>query len=88
MEKICKHCGKKLSKIAIPENSDWNTEFLFVCMNDDCQYYIRGWEWMKTNFNSISSYRYMINPLTNIDGPIPVFTNTQYKNLIINYYEL
>jgi hypothetical protein len=84
MEKnICKHCGKEMNRVAMPFDSDWGVEYLIVCLNDECSYYKRGWEWMQQNYNVTSSYRYRIDPTNGSDGPIPV-TNPMYlRDLVI-----
>ena len=43
----CKHCGQKMDKWAVPPASTWDTEFHYVCFNDECPYFVKGWEWMK-----------------------------------------
>jgi hypothetical protein len=80
-KKSCKYCGSELSKIYLPVDSDFNVEYLFVCLNDECGYYIRGWDWMKKNYNVTSSYRYKYDPFHDIEGPIPVASPTTFKDM-------
>ncbi len=77
----CTHCGTELSKIDAA-GSDFGAEFLYVCFNDECSYYTRGWEWMRTNYAVNASYRYMWNPENGADGPIPVNSPYTYRDSI------
>ncbi|MDQ1265132.1 MAG: hypothetical protein QG635_282 [Bacteroidota bacterium] len=78
----CKHCGGELTKVLMPVDSDWGVEYLMICMNDECGYYQRGWEWMKEKFHQMASYRYKLDTFHNIDGPLPVRTPDDYKGYI------
>lgn len=81
-EKICKHCGKKMTKVLMPPDTDWGVEYFLICMNDDCQYYVRGWDWMKEKYQVTASYRHKYNPENDSFGPIPVKDPTDYKHYI------
>jgi hypothetical protein len=80
----CKYCGSDLKKVAMPPDSKFQTEFLMVCLNDDCDYFKRGWNWMKEKFNVDASYRYQFNPVTGQDGPFPVVRSTDLKDMVIS----
>jgi hypothetical protein len=79
----CPHCGLKMSKWAAPADSKWGTDVQLICFNDDCPYYIRGWEWMKTKFNQNVSYRHRYNPSTGENGPLPVWSSSALREGII-----
>jgi hypothetical protein len=80
----CKYCGSVMKRINLPEDSDFNVEYLLVCFNDDCEYYVRGWEWMRKNFNVLASYRYKIDVFHNIEGPLPVNSPYSFREMIQN----
>jgi len=71
----CPHCGEKLKKWAVPDNPfafTWDNEFMYICFNDRCPYYIRGWDHMAGKGNRGVSYRLMYYPEKDICMPIPV----------------
>jgi len=81
-ERTCAHCGGRLSKWRVPEDTSWEEEFFLVCFNDDCSYYRDGWDWMKENFNQHVSYRYAISPRTGGTHMIPVWSDEATRELI------
>ena len=80
----CAHCGAKLSKWRVPEDTSWQAEFFYVCFNDECPYYREGWDWMRENFNQNVSYRYALNPETGASLMIPVWSESATREQIIN----
>ena len=52
----CPYCGGRLVRWANPDGTSWDAEFQLVCFNDECSYYVRGWEWMNNDVvNFLSS---------------------------------
>jgi hypothetical protein len=82
----CKHCGKELVKVMLPDESDWDVEFVLACMDDDCPYYVRGWEHMNENYKVKHSYHFFINPESGYEGPLPVSRPTDYKDRIVQKF--
>ncbi len=80
---VCPHCGQKMKRWRVPENSTWTTEYQFVCFNDECSYYVKGWEWMQSQYQVTSSYRCRVNPETGKDAPLPVWSPDAHKDMII-----
>jgi SAM-dependent methyltransferase len=71
----CPYCGEKLRKWAVPENPfevTWDNDFMYICFNDACPYYVRGWDFMYRDGNRGASYRLMYNPEKDCCMPIPV----------------
>ena len=81
---ICPHCGQKLKKWETPPESTWGTDFQYVCFNDECPYFVRGWDWMKEKYNATASYRHRYNPRNGEAGPLPVWSYNAMKNSIVD----
>jgi hypothetical protein len=82
-KKTCKYCGGELSKVLIPQESDWGVEFFMICMNDECSYYVKGWDWMQEQYKVKASYRYKYDPSSDIEGPIPVKSPNDMKDWVV-----
>jgi len=79
----CPHCHKNLVKWANPELSSWSGAYQWVCFNDDCPYYVRGWEWMIQHFGKKASYRHRLDPTNGETGPLPVWSKDAMRSSII-----
>jgi hypothetical protein len=58
---LCPHCHIPMIR--------WGGGGQFVCFNNRCNYFVRGWAWM-----GMRSYRYRCNPATGEAGPLPVWS--------------
>jgi len=82
----CPHCGEKMLKWAVPDNPfevTWDNEFMYICFNDACPYYVRGWDFMYRDGNRGCSYRLMYNPEKDCCMPIPVPTPKALRESIV-----
>ncbi len=83
----CPHCDEKMKKWAVPENpfeATWENEFLYICFNDNCPYYVRGWDHVYRTTSRIASYRFMYNQDKDICSPIPVPSSKALRESIID----
>ena len=83
----CPYCGKKLRKWAVPESPfacTWDNDFMYICFNDVCPYFVRGWDVMYRDGNRGVSYRLMYNPDKDLCLPVPVPTPKALKEGIID----
>jgi len=79
----CTHCGNQLRRWLVPEGSNWPSERLWVCFNDDCSYYRDGWTWMREQYSQNISYRYACEPETGAATMIPVWSASATRDRII-----
>ena len=79
----CPHCEVKMKKWRTPADSTWGTAFQWVCFNDECPYFVRGWDHIMETQKVTASYRHRLNPETGTSGPLPVWTYNAHKDRII-----
>jgi SAM-dependent methyltransferase len=83
----CPYCGEKMKKWAVPDNpfsQTWDNDFMYICFNDACPYYVRGWDHMAREVQKSVSYRLMYNPDRDYCLPIPVPTPFALKEGIVS----
>ena len=76
----CPHCEEPLAKWQVPQTpfTEWTSEHQYVCFNDDCRFYVRGWN-VFSDQHIPGSYRFMFDPDTKTSHSIPVLTPTALK---------
>jgi hypothetical protein len=83
----CPYCDSKMKKWAVPENPfevTWDNEFMYICFNDHCSYYVRGWDHIYQSTKRMASYRFMYNPDKDVCAPIPVPSPKALRESIID----
>lgn len=80
---ICPHCEQKMKKWQPPEGTTWGNHYQYICFNDNCPYYVKGWEWMLTKYQQKASYRHRYDPEADRSGPVPVWSVDALKDRII-----
>lgn len=79
----CPHCSAPLVRWRNPQLACWSGEYQYVCFNDSCPYFVRGWAWMESHFQVKASYRYRLDPFTGEQGPLPVWSVEALRSQII-----
>ena len=67
---VCPHCDTELTlchapPIHVGDGLGWGSEFLFICLNDECSLFVTGWKNIENNYGHVGSYRYMRLPDSN-----------------------
>jgi hypothetical protein len=79
----CPHCDHAMRKIELPDEGGWDAPFHWVCFNDECPYFRRGWTRMFDTYGVKASYRFRLDPLTGEASPIPVWSKTALLDRVI-----
>ena len=79
----CPHCDASLQAFQLPDNTGWQSDFHVACFNDECPYYLRGWEWMEQRYGVKSSYRFRIDPATGKASPLGVWSSEALRSRIL-----
>ena len=75
----CPHCNQEMSLWEVPpvtfsDGLGWGVPYLYVCFNDECPLYKKGWENIEEHFGHVASYRCMCYPGTDKFELMPVFS--------------
>ena len=81
---VCPHCNMQMVAMEMPPEAGYASSFMYVCFNDECPYFVKGWQWMKEKYDVNSSYRHRINPSTGKASPLPVWSRDAMKHRIIS----
>ena len=66
-EYVCPHCETKLTlchapPIHVGDGLGWGSEYLYICLNEECPLYVNGWDYIENQYGHVGSYRYMKLP--------------------------
>jgi len=79
----CPHCGREMKRWRVPLESTWPHEFFHVCFNDDCPYFVEGWQQLWTQQAVKASSRCRLDPDSGRFVPLPVWSAEALKDAII-----
>ena len=65
----CPYCQQPMVRWTNPQLACWSGEYQYVCFNDDCAYFVAGWEWMRSHYHVNVSYRHRFDPETGTAVP-------------------
>jgi hypothetical protein len=74
----CPHCKTVMEKMD-SRYLDWESPYLWVCYNNECNLFKKGWDHMLESVGQMVSYRFMIHPQSGETGFIPAFSHDYLK---------
>ncbi|MBI5559029.1 MAG: zinc ribbon domain-containing protein [Deltaproteobacteria bacterium] len=85
----CPHCKERLSCCETPpfhigDGLGWGCEVMFVCLNDNCPVYARGWKHIEDQYGHSGSYRYMLLPGEEKGGTLMVGSPEAFTGCVID----
>jgi hypothetical protein len=86
---FCPHCKEEMNIWEVPpfnfsDGLGWGAPFLYLCFNDECPLYTKGWDHIGENYAHKASYRCMNYPGTDNFEVMPVFSNMGGRSQIID----
>jgi len=86
---VCPHCKQEMTLWEVPpvafgDGLGWGTPYLYVCFNDECPMYTKGWENIQEHFGHTASYRCMCYPGSENYECMPVFSAVGGKGQVID----
>lgn len=85
----CPHCNSEMKIWEVPsinvgDGLGWGTPYLFMCFNDKCTLYEKGWDDLMENYAQHASYRCINYPGTEQFELIPVFSPVGGQGQVID----
>lgn len=76
---VCGHCGAQMVRYDLPpvtfaDGLGWATTFLWVCANDECPVFRKGFEHTLGNYGHTTSLRSIVEPDSGRASVIPAFS--------------
>jgi len=86
---VCPHCGQEMAiwecpPVSFSDGLGWGTPYLYVCFNDDCPPYLKGWENIMEHYANVASYRCICDPMSGKMDSMPVFSSDGGRGYIID----
>jgi hypothetical protein len=90
---ICPNCHERMTccqapPIHVGDGLGWGSEYLFICLNDECPLFLSGWQHCEENYGHCASYRYMELPGSKESNVMMVGGKDAYKGSIIDKNQL
>ena len=81
---VCPHCGEPMKRWEIPDNLPFDEPWHYVCFNDDCAYFQKGWQWMAEQYGRPCSYRHRQTPDGHESGPLATWSKEALRDGIMD----
>lgn len=85
----CPHCDQKMScceapPVHIGDGLGWGSEVLYICLNDYCTLFLKGWDSIEQKYGHHASYRYMELPGSKEGNVMMVGNSDAFKGSVID----
>lgn len=85
----CPYCKAELTLCHAPpmhvgDGLGWGSEFLFICLNDDCSMFVNGWKFIENQYGHSGSYRHMELPNSNESYSMMVGSSAAFTGSIVD----
>lgn len=92
-ERTCPHCKNTLSLCHAPpvhvgDGLGWGSEYLFICLNNDCPLFTGGWDYIENQYGHVGSYRHMEIPNSNEKYNMMVAGRDAFSGSVVDIEEL
>ncbi len=89
----CPHCSTELTLCHVPpihvgDGLGWGSEYLFICLNNDCSLFANGWKHIESQYGHVGSYRHMEIPGSNETYNMMVAGKDAFTGSIVDVEEL
>ncbi|WP_028318602.1 zinc ribbon domain-containing protein [Desulfobulbus elongatus] len=85
----CPHCSGDLTLCHAPpvhvgDGLGWGSEYLFICLNDTCPLFVKGWDYIANHYGHVGSYRYMELPNSKETYNMMVVTREAFTGSVVD----
>jgi len=85
----CPHCSGDLilchaPPVHVGDGLGWGSEYLFICLNDSCPLFVKGWDYIANQYGHVGSYRYMELPNSKEKYSMMVVTKEAFTGSIVD----
>jgi hypothetical protein len=85
----CPHCSGDLilchaPPVHVGDGLGWGSEYLFICLNDSCPLFVKGWDHIANQYGHVGSYRYMELPNSKEKYSMMVVTKEAFTGSIVD----
>lgn len=88
-EHICPHCKTRMACCEAPavhvgDGLGWGSDVLFICLNDYCSLFLKGWDHVDGQYGHHASYRYMELPGSKESNVMMVGNKDAFKGSVVD----
>lgn len=85
----CPHCDQELTLCNAPpvhvgDGLGWGSEYLFICLNNECSLFVKGWDYIDDQYGHVGSYRHMRIPNSNENYNMMVASRDAFTGSLVD----